>query len=93
MKQATIRQHYYPEGGWGFVVVIGPSMSLPNNFNHQIYLSDLPVSTFYELKYLLIKFTGTERPRFARFLVPEKNLCIWKTVRLVKTQKIRAKFV
>ena len=22
MKQATIRQHYYPEGGWGFVVVI-----------------------------------------------------------------------
>ena len=22
MKQATIRQHYYPEGGWGFVVVL-----------------------------------------------------------------------
>ena len=22
LKQATIRQHYYPEGGWGFVVVI-----------------------------------------------------------------------
>lgn len=22
MKQATIKQHYYPEGGWGFVVVI-----------------------------------------------------------------------
>jgi hypothetical protein len=22
MKQATIRQHYYPEGGWGFVVLI-----------------------------------------------------------------------
>ena len=21
MKQATIRQHYYPEGGWGFVVL------------------------------------------------------------------------
>ena len=20
-KQATIRQHYYPEGGWGYVVV------------------------------------------------------------------------
>lgn len=22
MKQATIKQHYYPEGGWGFVVLI-----------------------------------------------------------------------
>lgn len=22
MKQATIRQHYYPEGGWGFIVLI-----------------------------------------------------------------------
>ena len=21
VKQATIRQHYYPEGGWGYVVV------------------------------------------------------------------------
>lgn len=21
LKQATIRQHYYPEGGWGYVVV------------------------------------------------------------------------
>ena len=20
-KQATIRQHYYPEGGWGYVIV------------------------------------------------------------------------
>ena len=36
MKQATIRQHYYPEGGWGFVVVIGPSMPLPNNFIFQL---------------------------------------------------------
>ena len=25
----------------------GPSMSLPNNFNHQIYMTDLPVCTFY----------------------------------------------
>lgn len=22
LKQATIRQHYYPEGGWGFVIVL-----------------------------------------------------------------------
>ena len=22
LKQATIRQHYYPEGGWGYIVVI-----------------------------------------------------------------------
>ena len=21
LKQATIRQHYYPEGGWGYIVV------------------------------------------------------------------------
>ena len=36
-KQATIRQHYYPEGGWGYIVLI--CASLVNILAHGLQLS------------------------------------------------------
>ena len=37
MKAATIRQHYYPEGGWGYVVLL--SAFLVNILAHGLQLS------------------------------------------------------
>ena len=37
VKQATIRQHYYPEGGWGYIVLI--TASLVNILAHGLQLS------------------------------------------------------
>ena len=37
VKQATIRQHYYPEGGWGYIVLI--CASLVNILAHGLQLS------------------------------------------------------
>ena len=37
VKQATIRQHYYPEGGWGYVVLI--CASLVNILAHGLQMS------------------------------------------------------
>ena len=37
MKQATIRQHYYPEGGWGYIVLL--CASLVNILAHGLQLS------------------------------------------------------
>ena len=36
-KQATIRQHYYPEGGWGYIVLL--SAFLANVLAHGLQLS------------------------------------------------------
>ena len=37
VKQATIRQHYYPEGGWGYIVLL--SAFLANVLAHGLQLS------------------------------------------------------
>ena len=37
VKQATIRQHYYPEGGWGYIVLL--CASLVNILAHGLQLS------------------------------------------------------
>ena len=37
VKQATIRQHYYPEGGWGYIVLL--SAFLVNILAHGLQLS------------------------------------------------------
>ena len=37
VKQATIRQHYYPEGGWGYVVLF--CASLVNILAHGLQMS------------------------------------------------------
>ena len=37
VKQATIRQHYYPEGGWGYIVLC--CASLVNILAHGLQLS------------------------------------------------------
>ena len=37
VKQATIRQHYYPEGGWGYVVLC--CASLVNILAHGLQMS------------------------------------------------------
>ena len=36
-KNATIRQHYYPEGGWGFVILI--CALIANILSHGLQLS------------------------------------------------------
>ena len=42
VKQATIRQHYYPEGGWGYIVLI--TASLVNILAHGLQLSFIIIS-------------------------------------------------
>ena len=42
VKQATIRQHYYPEGGWGYIVLI--TASLVNILAHGLQLSFTVIS-------------------------------------------------
>ena len=76
-KQATIRQHYYPEGGWGFVVVV--VATLAQTISHGLLMSfgilALP---------LLATFTNHEDPQ-QRWIETGKVIIIQWTPLIVAT--------
>jgi len=53
LKQATIRQHYYPEGGWGYVIVVVSFLVQVNQFPRLINQSHTTRNTSKHLHFSL----------------------------------------